>query len=346
MTTALAPLPLVPVSRVLVATDFSLNAARAVTRAVQLPLAPGAELLLVHVLPSEAPGRFGERLERVTRTALRKEEERMRRIAAEAGREDLVIHSELFHGDPVEAMAKLCGADRMELVVLGRHGKRTIRDQLLGTTAEKLLRASCAPVLVVGQAKPGPWTRPLFAADLRPENALALQTLLRLTAPETDVKVVHAYGPARDAVLRGRPDLEELRAHVRGSLAQVEAALREFVRPLDDGRARFRLLLDAREPKTAIAAAVESWGADLVVLGTQGRTGARRLLLGSVAEDALRTVPCDVLVVRTPEPALSDGAQEPLRMSVPLDERGGDLTAAQLDELRASWGRLPGTWLI
>ena len=59
MTTALAPLPLVPVSRVLVATDFSLNAARAVSRAVQLPLAPGAELLLVHVLPSEAPGRVG-----------------------------------------------------------------------------------------------------------------------------------------------------------------------------------------------------------------------------------------------------------------------------------------------
>ena len=50
---------------------------------------------------------------------------------------------------------------------------------------------------------------------------------------------------------------------------------------------------------------VKDWGADLIVLGTHGRRGARRMLLGSDAEQVLRTATVPVLLVRAPETAPS-----------------------------------------
>jgi len=49
-----------------------------------------------------------------------------------------------------------------------------------------------------------------------------------------------------------------------------------------------------------IVAQARAWGADLIVLGTHGRRGAERLIMGSDAEEIVRTSPVPVLLVRTP----------------------------------------------
>jgi nucleotide-binding universal stress UspA family protein len=51
-------------------------------------------------------------------------------------------------------------------------------------------------------------------------------------------------------------------------------------------------------PGDEIAAAAKSFGADLIVIGSHGRTGISRVLMGSVAEAVMRHAPCPVLVVR------------------------------------------------
>jgi nucleotide-binding universal stress UspA family protein len=54
------------------------------------------------------------------------------------------------------------------------------------------------------------------------------------------------------------------------------------------------------DPASAIVSAAESEGADLIVMGTHGRTGLTRLLMGSVAEAVVRRAPCPVLTVKQP----------------------------------------------
>ena len=54
------------------------------------------------------------------------------------------------------------------------------------------------------------------------------------------------------------------------------------------------------EPTDAILNAARELGADLIVIGTHGRSGVRRMLLGSVAESVLRAAPCPVLAIRSP----------------------------------------------
>jgi len=55
------------------------------------------------------------------------------------------------------------------------------------------------------------------------------------------------------------------------------------------------------EPAEKIVAAAKESKADLVVMGTHGRTGLRRILMGSVAEEVLRLAPCPVLTVKAPQ---------------------------------------------
>ena len=52
------------------------------------------------------------------------------------------------------------------------------------------------------------------------------------------------------------------------------------------------------DPATEVLAAAAEWAADLIAIGTHGRTGLRRLLLGSVARNVLQHAPCSVLIVR------------------------------------------------
>ncbi len=58
--------------------------------------------------------------------------------------------------------------------------------------------------------------------------------------------------------------------------------------------------LEHGEPAPVILAVAEQIGADLIVLGTHGRTGLRRLLMGSVAEQLVRRASCPVLTVKNP----------------------------------------------
>jgi len=58
-----------------------------------------------------------------------------------------------------------------------------------------------------------------------------------------------------------------------------------------------------RDPAHAIVDSARAWGADLIVIGSHGRTGFDRLLLGSVAETVVRRAPCSVEVVRLPAAA-------------------------------------------
>jgi nucleotide-binding universal stress UspA family protein len=72
----------------------------------------------------------------------------------------------------------------------------------------------------------------------------------------------------------------------------------QLERYTDAPRPELELHLLAGPPAKEIVRVARSVGADLVIVGTHGRRGVRRLVLGSVAEEVLRSAPCPVLVVR------------------------------------------------
>ena len=86
-----------------------------------------------------------------------------------------------------------------------------------------------------------------------------------------------------------------------GETAEMQARL-ESIRP-DDPRLPVRHRLLRGDPAAEIVRLATEEGIDLIVVGTHGRTGIGRLLMGSVAEHVLRKAPCPVVTVRPPAAA-------------------------------------------
>jgi universal stress protein A len=90
-----------------------------------------------------------------------------------------------------------------------------------------------------------------------------------------------------------------------GNRDELRRALVKIV-PADSG-VPFEHKLLVGDPASAIVEAAEQENADLIVLGTHGRTGLTRLLMGSVAESVVRNAKCPVLTVKHPSPVPAVG---------------------------------------
>jgi nucleotide-binding universal stress UspA family protein len=88
-----------------------------------------------------------------------------------------------------------------------------------------------------------------------------------------------------------------------GYRAELEERLREYQAPTAPGTLEYRL--EQGDPAVEVVRIAELLPADLVVLGTHGRTGVSRLIMGSVAEEIVRAAPCPVLTVRAPLRAIA-----------------------------------------
>ena len=131
------------------------------------------------------------------------------------------------------------------------------------------------------------------------------------------------------------PGLEELHQHME------EAASSEMRRWTEDPRAAGLEVVEAQSRHIAAAPAILQYadreGVDLIVLGTHGRRGLRRFLLGSVTEEVVRSASCPVLTLR--EGAEARRFRELARIVVPFDFSEDSRTAlAVARDLAASYG--------
>jgi nucleotide-binding universal stress UspA family protein len=134
--------------------------------------------------------------------------------------------------------------------------------------------------------------RILYATDFSSySNQAYFHAVSLAKAHQATLVIVYVYDP-NQADLPSPPSGQSAVDYWREQLEQI--------RPLDDSiPVEHHLLIG--EPATELVAFTRQHPFNLVVMGTHGRTGLDRLLLGSVAEQMLRESPCSVLVVKIPQ---------------------------------------------
>ncbi len=200
-------------------------------------------------------------------------------------------------GPPCPAIIEAANEVGAELIIVGatRHGSFPL--SLLGSTSRAVLKRSPVPVLMMRPGVPPIPRKLLLPTDLSASSGSALQLVLALAegAPEG--------GPEIRALLVIDESLLRLPLEQRLLRKVAEEQLSEFLQSAAPEAKPMQQVIRCGKPAVEILAEAKSWEADLMVLGTHGRKGLDRVLLGSVAEAAIRNAPCNVLVVpQTREP--------------------------------------------
>jgi len=139
--------------------------------------------------------------------------------------------------------------------------------------------------------------------DFSPHSAAALYTATDLARRlNAGIHLVHAiqtpiyaYGYGGASAPPPVIDMEKVQESALGSLREVAAKIRDFPGTVDLHVVEGAGLADT------LCQLAEKLDADLIVMGTHGRTGLSHVFLGSVAERTLRRAPCPVLTVQAPE---------------------------------------------
>ena len=222
----------------------------------------------------------------------------LREISVALAAGDIPLRCHIDHGKDFVAIIRRSRQLQANLIVIGAHGKLSLKDEVFGTTGQKLARKADTPLLVVKKPVQNSYRRILAATDFSAASLQALQFAVSV-APEADIDLLHVYGLWGENRLSmagaGPQDRSAYRLRIEES---ASATLQDWVEQIDLKGRKPVLHVRQGNPANLISQLATERQADLVVMGTTGQSGLPYILLGSVAEKVLHTVPCDTLIVR------------------------------------------------
>ena len=140
--------------------------------------------------------------------------------------------------------------------------------------------------------------RVLLAVDDSAHSAAAVDAILTRPWPEGSIVRVITVVVLQPVAIEPWDALATFQAFEAEAKHRAETFVDGVVARLRSNGLSADAVVRAGEPRIAVIDEAISWAADLIVLGSHGRAGLRRLLLGSVASYVVSHAPCSVEVVR------------------------------------------------
>lgn len=214
----------------------------------------------------------------------------------------LEVVTEILQGEPNQTIVEYADSREIDLIILPTHGRRGLKRYLLGSTTERVVRRSNVPVLTL---------RPAAAKD----SQYPYEDVLVPTDGSAGAKEALSIGV--DVTLAGEALLHLLSVITTTSLGvdvrsdimkrELEASAEHIL----EEAAEFATDAGVESPRESveygasihkvILSYIDDHDIDLVVVGTHGRTGLERYMIGSVTDYLIRTAPIPVLTVRRRE---------------------------------------------
>ena len=278
-----------PIRRVLFATDFSPASLQALPYATQVVRQFHSRLYIAHIVPPEEYTPSSSSIDESAEVACKEARFKLKTLADSDVLKDISAETFVGHGDIWIGLSELIDTDRIDLMVMGTHGRSGIKKFLVGSVAEEAMRASPCPVLTVGpeiQMSDRQDIRHIVgASDFSEESLAALRHAISWSRQfSSRVTLVHA--------LEGLPEspyLDAQMARIRLSELAVQFSAGtdcEFV-------------VTMGSPADVILRTAEDSGSDLIVIGARGTGSVPRIAshFGSVAHKVVCGASCPVLTV-------------------------------------------------
>lgn len=265
--------------RILLATDGSQFSEGAVREAISLAKQCSAILYIVTVVdvPTDNEGFTVQRVEEMLEAEISK---KLDALKSDASNQGVTCETIVASGDPAEAIVKTAENRRADLIVMGRRGLKGLAKALMGAVATRVIGIAPCDVLIVPRAARIECRTVLVATDgsANAKNAVDKSILL---AKQCGSKLIAL------SVMRDESERTEAQANVNNV---VERGRKEGieVEPLTPLGRSFDTIVETAGGR----------GADLIVMGTYGKSGLKKFFMGSSTEKVVGRAGCAVLVVK------------------------------------------------
>ncbi len=230
--------------------------------------------------------------EKVSKTLREDGEKILSEIKEVASEEDAFIRPILEEGSPVNTIIDTAEEGNFDLIVVGRHGKTQLERALVGSVTARVIGHSQRDVLVVPKGAAVGWEKILLSTD---------GSKYSKAATEKAIDLAKSYGGQLEAV--SVVDVtEEFHTEAPGAVEELVRKAKGFVdyvkKKAETEGIKTETLVREGETFKVITDLSKEYNSDVIVMGSHGRTGMKRLLMGSVTEKVIGYALCPVLVVK------------------------------------------------
>ncbi|WP_308993109.1 universal stress protein [Mariniflexile litorale] len=258
--------------KILVPTDFSTQAENALKVAAQLAKKHDCEIYLLHIL--EVPLHTVDALSTYNDLPeamffMKLAHKRFEELKTKDYLKDLVIHEHVEFHEIFKGVFQVCKKQQIDLVVMGSNGASGLKEMLIGSNTEKVVRTSATPVLVVKKEHQSFQTKDfVFASDFNEESKISF---------EKAIEFANILGSKTHLLMVNTPNhfITSNDAHSR---------IQNFIKDVKMPNYSINIFNDVTV-ETGIMNFSQSINADFIGMSTHGRRGISHFFNGSISED-------------------------------------------------------------
>jgi len=280
------------IKNILMATDFTKSSKNIVDAAIMLGEAFNSKISIIHVLPGEIKGKKNRLL--IEEAAATRMDEIVKTIESSGL---AVKNTYVRAGNCADAVIRT--ADRISAnIVLVGSSELTKKDAFkLGTTAENIMRQSEVPVWVIKKGSKVKINSIFCPVDFSDESKRALRNSAYLArAFKARLVILSVYKLYDKSYPRFNPKSGGMNKLIS---TDHEHKLEDFLKEIMMEDIDYKVILKGGDASKEILKSVRKYKPDLMVMGTTGKSGLSRWLMGSVTEKVTREVPCSFITVKS-----------------------------------------------
>jgi nucleotide-binding universal stress UspA family protein len=294
--------------KILFPTDFSKCSEQALAHAVFLAEKYEAEIYVLHVItifedqPSIVSNEIAETKEMVKKLE-DVAEKQLNKILDSHSSNDIKITTEIKRGlSAAPAILEYASENKIDLIIMGTHGRRGLGHLLLGSAAEEVVRLAPCPLFTIRELKdPKPVMHvnnilvPIDFSNYS-EKALAYASEIAQSY-NAQLQVLHIIEETMHPAfsVTGKSSIFDLVPDIKDdSRKRAEKILSNFV----SDRVKSKIFIQGGRAANDIIKFAKENSTDLIVIATHGLTGLEHMLLGSVTEKVVRMAHCPVFTVK------------------------------------------------
>ena len=274
---------MVLLENILAVVDRSDSSKKAIDQTILLAQVFKSKVTLIHVIQTDG---LSEQTKKIIHDSV---SAHLSEIVYELTFKNIDVETIIREGIPYDTLIHETQISDYNVLIIGASNKEKCQSKL-GVSIEKLARKILIPLWVVKNDESDTMKNILCPVDFSDASKRALSNAITLAKYfESELIILNIYIPFEAYATRIEYDLkkenEDRKSKQKGELIS-------FLKIFDLREINYSIKVETGDPANAILRFIASHRIDLLLIGTTGKTGLKRMLMGSVTEEVIRELPC------------------------------------------------------